>query len=79
MGYEPDFIERNGAWLLSVLGVIGTCTGYVLVYFLKSRCSYIRFCGVECHRDTLDMGSSNNQATPISMTTHSITSDPSRV
>ena len=54
-GYEPDFVERNGAWLLSVLGVVSACVGGVLTYFLKSRCSRIRCCGVECERDVLDL------------------------
>ena len=53
--YDPDFVERNGAWLLSVVGIMGTCVSAVLVYFLKSRCSTIRCCGMECQRDVLDL------------------------
>lgn len=53
--YEPDFVERNGAWLLSVFGVIAACMSGMLAYFLKSRCSRIKCCGFECERDVLDL------------------------
>ena len=55
IGYEPDFVERNGAWLLSVLGVATACVSGMLAYFLKSRCSRIRCCGMECERDVLNL------------------------
>ena len=58
-GYEPDFIERNGAWLLSVLGIVSACCTSVLVYFLKSRCRTIKCCGVECERDVLEVSSAS--------------------
>lgn len=54
-GYEPDFVERNGAWLLSILGVIMTCVSGITVYMLKSRCRTIKCCGCECERDVLDL------------------------
>lgn len=54
-GYEPDFVERNGAWLLSVLGVVTACMSGILAYFLKSRCSRIKCCGMECERDVLNL------------------------
>jgi hypothetical protein len=54
-GYEPDFVERNGAWLLSVLGVVTACMSGILAYFLKSRCSRIKCCGIECERDVLNL------------------------
>lgn len=53
--YEPDFIERNGAWLLSLVGIIVTCFSGLLAYFLKSRCQTIRCCGCECQRDVLNL------------------------
>ena len=58
--YHPDFIERNGAWLLSVVGILGSCTTAVLVYFLRSRCRRIRCCGCECERDVLDLETTQN-------------------
>lgn len=54
-GYNPDFVERNGAWILSVLGIFGAAVSAMLVYMLKSRCSYIKCCGVECERDVLNL------------------------
>ena len=54
-GYSPDFIERNGAWLLTVLGIVSACVSATLVYFLKSRCRSIKCCGMECERDVLDL------------------------
>ena len=51
---DPDFIERNGAWLLTVLGMGGACAGGLLTYFLKSRCKKIQCCGLSCDRDVLD-------------------------
>lgn len=71
--YSPDFVERNGAWLLSISGV--TCTMLTLCfgYFLKSRCSRIKCCGLECERDTLTgveierLGRISDDARPISV------------
>lgn len=54
-GYDPDFVERNGAWLLSVFGLMSACTSAVLMYFLKSRCTRITCCGMECVRDVVDL------------------------
>jgi hypothetical protein len=51
---QPDFIERNGAWIVTVTGMWAACIGGVLTYFLKSRCSRIRCCGVECNRSVLN-------------------------
>ncbi len=51
--YTPDFIERNAAFLLSALGIIAGCGGGLLAYMLKSRCSSIKCCCVECIRQPL--------------------------
>ena len=48
---DPDFIERNGTWLLGVCGLLVTCVGATLTYFLKSRCTKIKCCGAECDRE----------------------------
>lgn len=50
---QPDFIERNGTWLITVIGLGTTCIGGVFAYFLKSRCTRIEFCGVRCDREVL--------------------------
>ena len=49
------FIEENGTWLLSFLGMIGACCSGLTIYFLKSRCSHIKLCWglVNCIRDPL--------------------------
>jgi len=52
--YEPDFVERNGTWVLSVLAVLSSCCGAVLVYMLKSRCKTMKCCGVEVEREVLN-------------------------
>ena len=51
----PDFIERNGTWLLGVIGVFVTCFGGVMTFMLKSRCSHIKFCGLECNRTPIPL------------------------
>ena len=67
-GYDPDFVERNGAWLLSVLGIFSACVSGMLVYFLKSRCVHIKCCGFECTRDVLDLSSVPEGALDIEVT-----------
>lgn len=52
---EPDFLERNGTFLLTALGLLGGCVGSMMVYFLKSRCSEIKLCWgcINCVREPL--------------------------
>ena len=52
-GDPPDFLEKHGAWLLTIVGVGVGCVGTLLAYFLKSRCKKIKVCGLECDRDVL--------------------------
>jgi hypothetical protein len=59
--YEPDFIERNGTWILSMIGVLGACMGGLCVYMIKSRCTKIKLCGMECERDVLALDPSEIQ------------------
>lgn len=59
---KPDFIERNEAWLLTVIGMVITCFMSTLVYFLKSRCTVIRLCGCECQRDVVDLENMRNDS-----------------
>jgi hypothetical protein len=56
---DPDFIERNGTWLLGMVGILATCVGGVFTYFLKSRCSHIKFCGTECQREVVALDPKN--------------------
>jgi hypothetical protein len=50
--YSPDFIQRNGSFILTLVGVMSSCFAGMMVYALKSRCTRIRFCGcAECERE----------------------------
>ena len=53
---ERDFIERNGTWLLGMVAACFTCVGGMLTYFLRSRCYYLRCCGVELKREVVELG-----------------------
>ena len=53
VGCDKDFIERNGAWLLTVVGILTGCFGSLLTYFLKSRCNKIKCCGLELDRQVV--------------------------
>lgn len=53
---DPDFLEKNGAWLLTVIAGFTGCFGMVLTYFLKSRCKRIACWGVSCVRDVVELG-----------------------
>ena len=78
-GYEPDFVERNGAWLLSVLGVLTACVSGILAYFLKSRCSHIKCCGVEITRDVLNLERVSDAELQIELTRRAPSSNTTNV
>jgi len=63
---EPDFLERNGTFLLTALGLMGGCAGSMMVYFLKSRCSEIKLCWgcVNCVREPLPADAIEVSANP---------------
>ena len=52
-GTPPDFIEKNGAWLLTVIGLVGGAGSALLLYFLKSRCKTIDCGCIHCVREPL--------------------------
>ena len=52
---EPDFIEKHGTWLLTVVGVATTFVGGMFAYLLKSRCKKIDCCCVKCDREVADL------------------------
>lgn len=45
-----EFIEKNGAFLLSFFGLLGGGISYILIFCLKSRCSEISCCGCKIIR-----------------------------
>ena len=66
--YDPDFVERNGTWLLSVIGISMSCLAGILAYLLKSRCRTIKCCGCECERDVLDLERVPREAMQLELT-----------
>ena len=51
----PDFIQKNGTWLVTVIGLFSACVGALLTFFLKSRCTEIKCLGLFCKRQVLDL------------------------
>ncbi len=58
---DQDFIQRNGTWLLSVIGLLSACSAGLLTFFLKSRCTEIN-CGC-CSLKRQPVALEANQAT----------------
>lgn len=52
---EQDFIEKNGTWLLTVVGITIGCFGTMFTYFLKSRCHKLKLGCLECDRTPVDL------------------------
>ena len=51
----PDFIERNGTWLLTLVGVGTSFVGALLAYFLKSRCKKVKCLCIQCEREVVQL------------------------
>jgi len=60
---DPDFIEKNGTWLLTVIAGFSGCMGMLLSYFLKSRCRTVKCCGVQLERDVISLKPSDIEIT----------------
>ena len=50
---DQDFLEKHGAWVLTIAGLGAGCFGTLVAYFLKSRCKKIKLCGLECDREVV--------------------------
>lgn len=52
---EPDWLEKHGTFILTLLGLLGGGASGLIMYFLKSRCSNIKLCwgAVSCIREPL--------------------------
>ena len=50
---SPDFVEKHGAWLLTIFGGVGGLFSICFAFFLKSRCSKIKFGCLQCDRDVI--------------------------
>ena len=51
----PDFLQRNSTFFLTLIGIIGGGCGILLTYFLKSRCTEIKCCGLFCKRQPIEL------------------------
>jgi len=66
-GYKdtpPDFLQRNGSWLLSVIAAISASVGAVLTYLLRSRCHRIKLGCLECDRTPVTLESTEITVQP---------------
>jgi len=63
---DSDWLEKHNAFLLTLIGGLGAGIGVLLSYFLKSRCSHIKFCCVDCDREVIDLRASDTEVTSTS-------------
>lgn len=63
---QTSFLEKNGTILVTMIGMVTACISGVAVYFLKSRCSEIRFCWgcIKCIREPLPIDMVEVSASP---------------
>ena len=59
---EQDWLEKHGAWALTVVGLAAGCIGGVLTYFLRSRCKKLKFGCTECKGDNVAFGTKESIA-----------------
>ena len=55
-----DFIQSNEAFLLTIVASISAMFGLLLNTCIKSRCTAIRLCGLECIRQPIPVEELNN-------------------
>ena len=51
----PDFLQKHNAFVLTMVGILSGALGYMLTYMLKSRCTKIQCCGLNCERKPLEL------------------------
>jgi len=49
----------NGAFIMSMISLVGIGTGFLLVACLKSRCKSIKCCCIKCERDVIHLTAEN--------------------
>ena len=54
------FIQTNEAFLLTIVASLSGMIGLLLNTCIKSRCTAIRFCGLECLRQPIPVEELNN-------------------
>tara|TARA_R110002126_G_scaffold111789_1_gene249727 strand:+ start:232 stop:459 length:228 start_codon:yes stop_codon:yes gene_type:complete len=60
----PDFLEKHESFVLTVIAFISTGFGMLLNYFLRSRCTFIKFGCVSCKRTPVEITNDNIQIEP---------------
>jgi len=55
---EPDWLELHKSFVLTIVGFIGTGFGMLLNYFIRSRCTNIKWCGLSCVRKPIELSRS---------------------
>ena len=53
-----DWGSENTEFIILVLGMLGIAFGGLATFLLKSRCSRLRCCCIECERNTIDLTAS---------------------
>ena len=61
---DPDFVEKNGAFLLTVIASGSACLALTFTYFLKSRCKNITTPCVSCQRDVIELDPASVEVVP---------------
>jgi hypothetical protein len=51
----PDFLQKHDTFMLTFFGLLGTGVGVLLTYCLRSRCTKIKLCGLQCDREPIDL------------------------
>ena len=54
------FIQNNEGFLLTLVATLSGMIGLLLNTCIKSRCTAIRFCGLECLRQPIPVEELNN-------------------
>jgi len=54
------FIQTNEAFLLTIVATLSGMFGLLLNTCIKSRCTAIKFCGLECIRNPIPVEELNN-------------------
>ena len=49
----PSWLEKHEGWTITMVGLASGFLGVLLTYFLKSRCTKIKCCGLGCDREPL--------------------------
>lgn len=49
----------NGAFIMSLISLVGIGSGFLLAVCLKSRCRTIKCCCIECERDVIHLSAND--------------------